>query len=99
MDLPIACNLTETELRQRRQAIMSAFGNIQVTVSDLPDGYAYIFPATSEALMEIARLVDLERECCPFLTFRIVVEASQEPMRLEVTGPKEAKAVIAFFQQ
>ena len=97
MDLPIACTLTEVEIRQCRQTIMDAFRRMQLTVTELPDGYAYNFAATSEALRQVAQLVDLERECCPFLTFNIVVEAGKGPMRLEVTGPQGAKAVIAAF--
>jgi hypothetical protein len=97
MDLPIACTLTGAQLRQRRKTIMGAFRKRRVSVAELPDGYACTFPATSEALLQIAELVDMERECCAFLTFKIVVEAGGGPMRLEVTGPKEAKAVIADY--
>ena len=54
MDLPIACSLTEAELRQRRQTILDAFRNMRVSVAELPDGYAYTFPATSETLLQVA---------------------------------------------
>jgi hypothetical protein len=97
MDLRIACTLTGPDLRERRQAVMDAFRSMQVSVSELPDGYAFIFPASSEALQRIAELVDLEQQCCPFLTFKIVVEAAQAAIRLEVTGPGEAKTVIAEY--
>jgi hypothetical protein len=99
MDLPIACTLTEAELRERRQVIMDAFHSMQVIASELPDGdgYAFTFPASSEALQRITQLVDMERQCCAFLTFKIVVEVAQAPMRLEVTGPGEAKKVIAEY--
>ena len=97
MDLPIACTLTETARRERRQTIMDFFRKIAGTVAELRDGYAYTFPPTSDALMQITQLVDMERQCCPFLNFKIVVDAGKKPMRLEVTGPKEAKAVIADF--
>jgi hypothetical protein len=40
---------------------------------------------------------DLERQCCQFLTFKIVVEPGETPLRLEVTGPPKAKPVIADF--
>src|ERR1051326_2897965 len=92
-----ACTLTEDELRQRRQAIVDTFREMKVSSSDLPDGYGYSFAATSDAFLQIAQLVDLERQCCPFLTFKIVVEAASGPMRLEVTGPSDAKAVIAQY--
>jgi hypothetical protein len=97
MNVPIACTLTEAELRQRRQVIIDAFRNTQVTVSELTDGYAFTFPASSEALQRIAELVDMERQCCAFLTFKVVVEAAQAAMRLEVSGPGEAKLVIADY--
>jgi hypothetical protein len=44
----------------------------------------------------LARLVDLERQCCAFLTFRIIVEAGKS-IFLEITGSPEAKPVIADF--
>src|SRR5256885_633053 len=97
MDLPIACSLTEEELRQRRQVIIDSFRAAAVSITELPDGYAYAFAPTSEGLMQVAQLVDMERQCCAFLTFRIVVDPGSAAMRLEVTGPKEAKAVIADF--
>ena len=97
MDLPIACSLTESELRERRQDIMDAFRSMQVTAIELADGYAFTFPASSEALQRIAELVDLERQCCAFLTFKIVVEAANAVMRMEVTGPGEAKKVIREY--
>ena len=67
------------------------------TSPPLPNGYAYVFEATSEILSQLARLVDLERQCCAFLTFRIVVEAGLQPICIEITGPPEAKAIIADF--
>jgi hypothetical protein len=75
---------------------MGTFRRMQVRVTELPDGYAYSFAATREALLQVAQLVDLERGCCPFLSFKIVVE-SAGPMRLQVTGPGESKAVIADY--
>jgi hypothetical protein len=97
MDLPIACTLTEAELRQRRQSIIDTFREIGVSVNELSAGYAYSFAPTPEALSQIARLVDMERQCCPFLTFKIVVEPAGGLMRLEVTGPEQVKTIIADY--
>jgi hypothetical protein len=66
-------------------------------ITPLADGYSYRFEATSEILSQVARLVDLERQCCAFLTFRIIVEADRQPICLEITEPPEANAVIADF--
>jgi hypothetical protein len=44
-----------------------------VDITSLPDGYAYRFESTSEILAQLARLVDLDRQCRAFLTLRIIV--------------------------
>ena len=97
MELPIVCNLTEAEMRKRRQTMLDLVRGAALNVTSLPLGYAYRFEPTSEVLAHLSRLVDLERQCCQFLTFRIVVEAGNQPICLEVTGPPEAKAIIADF--
>ena len=53
--------------------------------SALADGYAFRFDA--HAFSDVARFVENERLCCPFLTF--VIELSQDggPLWLRLTGP------------
>jgi hypothetical protein len=95
--MTVACTLTTAQLHERRLEIMNTFRSIQVVTSELEDGYAFTFQVSSEALQRIGELVDLERQCCPFLAFRIVVDAGNQGMRLEVTGPVEAKKMIAEY--
>jgi len=64
------------------------------TVS-LPNGYRYALTAGAGALGKLADLVHLEHECCRFLAFKIIVSPGDSPIQLEVTGPPEAKAMIA----
>jgi hypothetical protein len=97
MALPVACTLTDSELRERRSGIFDAVRRAVLDISPLPDGYAYRFEPTSETLSQLALLVDLERRCCAFLTFRIVVQSRRQPICLEITGPPEAKAMILDF--
>jgi len=97
MGLPIACTLNDAEMRERRQTILDVFRNAALDVTSLPLGYAYHFAPTSEVLAQIVGLVDLERQCCPFLTFTIIVAADNQAICLEVTGPPEAKPIIADF--
>lgn len=84
-------------MAERRQTILDSIRRAVLGVESLPLGYAYRFQPTSEVLDQLSRLVDLERRCCPFLTFKIVVESGNQPIWLEVTGPVNAKAVIADF--
>jgi hypothetical protein len=96
MDLPIICTLSEEQLRDRRREILEPFRSNTYKRLELPDGYAYMFQALPGILEDISRLVDLERQCCHFLTFKIVVEP-QQLIRVEITGRSEAKPVIADF--
>jgi hypothetical protein len=93
----IACTLSDAQLRERRGTILASVRRAAMEVTPLPLGYAYRFQPTSEVLVQLARLIDLERQCCPFLTFKILVEAGGKPVCLEITGPSEAKAIIADF--
>ena len=77
--------------------ILHSVRGAALDVTLLPLGYAYRFDPASEVMAQLVRLVDLERRCCPFLTFKITIEAGNQSICLEITGPLEAKAVIADF--
>ena len=97
MQPPLACTLTEAEMRERRQMIVDSIRPALLATTPLPAGYAFRFEPSSEVLAHLGRIVDLERQCCSFLTYKIIVEAGHQPICLEVTGPPEAKVVIADF--
>lgn len=93
----MACMLDEAEITERRRTLLELVRSAVFKETSLPLGYAYHFQPTSEIVALLSRLVDLERQCCPFLTFKITVEAGNQPICLEVTGPDGAKALIAEF--
>jgi hypothetical protein len=97
MELPIVCTLTEAEIRERRRTVLEPMQGASIASEELPDGYAYLFPASSEILGQLSRVVEMESQCCRFLTFRLIVEAGNQPIRLEVIGGPQAKSVIADF--
>ena len=45
-------------------------------------------------LPEAAEWIALERKCCPFLTFRIVVAGAQPGFTLALTGPPGVKEFL-----
>jgi hypothetical protein len=90
-DLPIACDLTAAELQERRNTVLERVRRSVVDVKELEDGFAYSFSSEGEQLKELAGLIDLERRCCPFLRFRLTIEAGGGPFCLEITGPDGTK--------
>lgn len=95
MDLPIVCTLTTDQRRERRLNVLKPIRNAAIKTEELSKGYSYTFRPQPDLLVRLAQLVDLERGCCRFLTFVII--ADNETIRLEVTGPPDAKVVIADF--
>jgi len=95
MSLPIACSLTDSQLQERRRGVLHKVRSAVVEVKELENGYSYSFPSEGEQLEELAKLVDLERQCCPFLRFHINVEAGNGPIWLEMTGPEGTKEFLA----
>lgn len=60
--------------------------------TELPNGYAFSFDTT--ALTEVARFIENERKCCPFITFELKVTPDAGPLHLRMTGPEGTRAVL-----
>ena len=95
MSLPIACSLTNSELQERRRDVLRKVRSAVTELRELEDGYAYCFPSDEKWLTELTTLVNLERQCCPFLRFRLTVESGNGPIWLEMTGPDGTKDFLA----
>jgi hypothetical protein len=95
METEICCTLTPEQRRERWHELQKPILARVMSTEFLPDGFAYVFPAWPALWMELAHLVSLERQCCKFLNFRLEARADDHRIRLEVTGPREAKSLMA----
>ena len=93
-ELPVACNLMPAELQERRRNLLSKVLTAVSERVELENGFQYRFASTGELISEVGRLIQLEHECCPFLTFRLTVEAGVKSVLLEITGPEGTKAFL-----
>src|SRR5262245_65936941 len=93
-DLPIACTLLPNERQQRREQLFERVLGRALEHRPLDDGYAARFEPAPGVVEELARLIELERECCAFLTFRLTVEPGGGPIWLELTGPEGTKTFL-----
>jgi hypothetical protein len=95
VELPVACSLMPAELQERRRGLL---GNVMAAVSEvteLNDGFKYKFHLSGDVLTEVTNLIQLEHQCCPFLTFRLTIEAGSDSAALELTGPPGTKEFLA----
>jgi len=91
LNLPVACRLTGPELQERRTRLINKVRIAMTEVKELEQGYAYRFPPEEIWIMDLANLITLESQCCPFLQFDLRLEPGQGPIWLELTGPAGTK--------
>jgi hypothetical protein len=92
----IACNLSAIAPEQRERHTVIAeqlFGAVQET-QELPDGYAFRLPETSEMLLKAAEFVSNERLCCSFFNFTLEIEPQGGPLWLKLRGSEQVKQFI-----
>jgi len=94
-DLPVACSLMPAELHERRRTILTKVRSAVLEERELENGFSYQFPSDPQWITELANLVTVEHQCCPFLRFRVTVEPGDGPIWLELTGPEGTKEFLA----
>jgi hypothetical protein len=89
----IACSLSSADAQDRQAEWDVLLQRAALRRIAVPNGMRVELRPDDDARAELARLVELERECCPFLELTIDDESSQ--LALTVTGPPEAEPVVS----
>ena len=94
-DTQLVCNsseLTPTE-RARSLELLRELRSATVERVELPDGYAFRYPA-DVGLGRVGEWIELERRCCPFFRFQLDVAGDTGAVWLRLTGPAGVKAFL-----
>jgi hypothetical protein len=94
---PLACDrlALSPEARTRHfDELGPRLSALRMGVRELPDGYAFQFPADAKTVLLLAEWAAGERLCCPFFDIDIRMEPEGGPMWLTLTGRKGTKDVI-----
>ena len=94
-NLPIACTLGPAAVKARREDLLGGLFVRAEERLDRPDGYRLRFVPADEVLADIAKVIEVERRCCRFLTFTVTVDPDAGPIWLEVTGPPGSREFLA----
>ena len=94
-NLPIACTLGPAALKARREDLLGGLVRRASERIELPNGYRVRFDPTDDILSTIAKVVELERQCCRFLTFELAIEPDNGPIWLQFTGPAGTREFLA----
>ena len=93
---PLACDMTAIPLSKRETHLKtsrSLFSDIK-EIRELPDGYEFLLDDDASVLLKAAEFISLEKLCCPFLAFRLQLEAEGGPIWLSLRGREGVKAFI-----
>ncbi len=95
-ELPIACDMTALNAaqRERQQVLMRKFHTSIQETEEMDDGYAFRLEADAATILAAAEFITIERLCCPFFTFELVVGPVGDPLRLKVSGRAGVKQFI-----
>lgn len=86
-NLPIACTLGPDAVKARREDLLGGLVARAAERVELPNGYRVRFDPADDILATVARVIDVERRCCRFLTFELTLEPDNGPIWLQFTGP------------
>lgn len=92
--IPIACRLSEPELRERQATLIAQIRSAIVTREELSEGYLFHLPGDKKTLTLITELIAAERECCPFLTFELTFLPNLGPLVVRITGPDGSRDLL-----
>ena len=92
----IACNpnAIPAERRERWLEIATHLYAAVQEIQELPDGYAFRLPSSSEMLLLVAEDLNYERLCCPFIRFTLDIEPNEGPFWLRFTGGEGVKEFL-----
>ena len=93
-EIPIACGLSDEELRSREARLLAQFKSALVATEELADGYLFRIPGDKKWVGVAAALIAAERECCPFLRFELIAEPGMGPVTVRMTGPSGTKEFL-----
>ena len=94
--LPFACELGAIPAEQRPlhlRAAQQLFQSVRL-IRELMDGYAFQLNDEPDVLMQATQFISLERQCCPFFTFALMVEADGAGLWLHLTGRDGVKEFV-----
>lgn len=90
----IACNLDSPERARRNAWISDELLSRADYIEDVADGIVLRFDDVDAHTATVLEFVEVERKCCPFITFTLRYHAHQGPLTLTLAGSPEAKDFI-----
>jgi hypothetical protein len=92
--LPVVCALSPAAFRERREGALRSLRAQAQEMREIAGGWSIRFAPDDELLAELVRFIQMERKCCAFLRFAVVVAPGEGPVWLEMTGPDGTRELL-----
>ena len=96
-DQPIACDPNALTPDQQeywvKEIVPKLYREVQ-EIQELPNGWVWRLPSTSQVLTLVAEDLNMERLCCPFVNYTLEIEPNRGPFWLRMTGSEGVKEFL-----
>lgn len=100
-DATVSCSLNDADFHKRRAHARQRLIPKVMGLEHIENGLIFRFDAEAKLEADVRKFVDLERQCCGFLTFTLI-SATSDPLvvtGLKIEGPPEAAPTLEIFAQ
>lgn len=97
--LPASCRLLPAELRKREATLLKDLRERIELATPLADGYSLRLKPDDANLRLATDVIAVERQCCPFLQFRLTFAQESRALMLEIRGPAGSRELLAQVLQ
>lgn len=80
----IACALADKDLEKRLDHLRAGLFARVTAIRQEGDGYIFSFDPDDDTVANVLEFIGLERECCPFLAFRLALPPSPQALTLHL---------------
>ena len=94
-DTPIACDLSVLDDPEEHHRHSETLFAERQELRQIDGGIALRYPGTIEYAERLLGFISRERQCCPFLTFKLVFEPEDRGLWLCFGGDERVEAYLA----
>src|SRR5690606_16801822 len=86
-----SCKLTSKEQAERAELLKTSLFKKAKSITELKDGYDFVFQEPIEFSNQLMEVVNFERVCCPYFTWGLLFEPQNKAAHLQIYGSAEIK--------
>lgn len=90
-DIIIQYPLSQETARELRESVLGVVLDSIKSVLETNDGFVLNFGRESSIITSVSNMIQIERVLNPFLRMALIVESTQGPIKLELSGPSGTK--------